>query len=104
MGTWPALRRELRETGISDAEFKGLRRSLTLLFPRLEPNTQVEVPSVTKAGHAYLLRIPTDAGARPTKIEVDLNPDLSSPAFEAYTDFRNRQPDPTEDSGGGERG
>ena len=88
MSTWPALRRELRETEISDREFKALRQALTMLFPRLEPNIQVEVPSVTAAGHPYLLRIPTDADAKPTKIEVDLNPDLSSGAFDAYTDFR----------------
>lgn len=93
MSSWPALRRELRETEITDAEFKGLRQALTQMFPRLEPNIQLEVPAVTKAGHAYLLRIPTDADAKPTKIEVDLSPDLSSPAFDAYTDFRTRQPE-----------
>lgn len=90
MSSWPALRRELRETEITDAEFKALRQSITLLIPRLKPHIQVEVPSVTKAGHAYLLRIPTDADAKPTKIEVDLSPDLSSPAFDAYTDFRSQ--------------
>lgn len=100
MSTWPALRRELRETGITDTEFKALRLSLTRAFEHLAPNIQLEVPSVTWAGHPFLLRIPTDADAKPTKIEVDLNPDLSSAAFDAYTDFRNR----VKDTEGNDRG
>lgn len=88
MSTWPALRRELRETEITNREFKALRQSLTMAFKHLKPNIQLEVPSVTRAGNAYLLRIPTDADGKPTKIEVDLNPDLSSSVFDAYTDFR----------------
>lgn len=93
MSTWTELRRELRETEITDREWTALRRVLEGGFKQgLPANADIELPSVTAAGKPYLLRIPTDASGKPTKIEVDLSPDLSSPAFDAYTDFRN---DPT---------
>jgi hypothetical protein len=86
VSTWTKLRRELSSVNLTDGEWRGLRHVISLGgkqgFP---PNAKVEIPGITAAGKAYLLTIPTDAQGKPTKIVVDLNPDLSSPAFDAYT-------------------
>lgn len=90
MSTWVKLRRELRETEMTDREWRALRTILSNGFKGgLPPHANIELPSVTEAGKAFLLIIPTDDAGKPTKIEVDLAPDLSAPAFDAYTDFRN---------------
>ena len=91
MSVWSDIKRAMRPAEMEDFEWRGLReavqRGLTSVGGH-RPGDNVEIPAVTKAGKAYLLKLKVGTAGRIQRFEVDHDPDLSSPAFEAYVDKR----------------
>lgn len=89
MSFFSDLKREMRAAELTDGEWRGLRQALKLgLLSKAPASARVEVPGVSKAGKAYLLVFETGAAGEIRRCQVDHNPDLSMPCFEAYVDKR----------------
>lgn len=85
------LLEELAPAQMETWECEALIEAVGRVLPKLENQRQVgmKMPGVTKAGKAYLVTLLVGAGVV-HGFSVDLDPDLSAPEFEAYTDFRVR--------------
>ncbi|MGE4424976.1 MAG: hypothetical protein AB7G37_00825 [Solirubrobacteraceae bacterium] len=84
------IRRALRPAALSPDETKTLFRVLGQLVrdaPHTTHSQGVEIPSLTESGHAYILTVYL-RGGRIHRFEVDHDPDLESPAWQAYATKR----------------
>lgn len=89
MSVFSDINRAMRPSGMEEWETRALREALSHMLrqPKLDPECRVEVPGVTKAGRAYLLTCLV-RNRRIARFEVDHDPDLSAPVFDAYIDKR----------------
>lgn len=88
MSKWSDIKRAMRPAEMEDKEFRGLRQAFDRTLPHTPPEgARIEIPGVTWGGKPYLLTIIVKAH-RIFSFEVDHDPDMSSPAFDAYTEKR----------------
>lgn len=88
MSVWSDVKRAMRPAEITEREFRALRTGFKRTLSQYPPEgARVEVPGISHAGKPYLLVLHVRVG-RLDGFEVDHDPDLSAPAFDAYTDFR----------------
>lgn len=89
MSKWSDIKRAMHPAEMEDKEFRALRTAFdrTLAHPDAPAEARMEIPGITWGGKPYLLTIIVKAH-RIFSFEVDHDPDLSSPAFEAYVDKR----------------
>lgn len=109
MSFFADLKREMRDAELTDGEWRGLREALKRgLFAQVPASARVEVPGVSKAGKAYLLVFETGPAGEIRRCQVDHDPDLSMPCFEAYVDKRveweREDAEKAPSGGGGDRG
>lgn len=91
MSAFSDIKRAMRPAQMEDWELRGLREAIdrTLNFSRQKKaSPTIQVPGVTKAGKCYPLLTLDVRGGRIFRFEVDHDPDLSSPAFDAYVEKR----------------
>lgn len=92
MSVWSDVKRAMRPAELTDKEFKAMRFGFERAIAAAEippEGVRIETPGVSTAGKPYLLTFILRATGEIARFEVDHEPDLSSPAFDAYTDFRN---------------
>jgi hypothetical protein len=92
MSVWSDIKRAMRPAEMTEREFGALRYSFekSIAGAEIPPEgVRIEAPGVSHAGKPYLLVLILLATGKISRFEVDHHPDLSSPAFDAYTDFRN---------------
>lgn len=85
------LDRDLKPLEMGKVEFGALVEAIERVLPHTKPGTRVQVPSVSHAGKPYMVTLAiegSDFGHYIAAMAVDLKPDTSSPAFDAYIDKR----------------
>lgn len=89
MSKWSDIKRAMRPAEMEEKEFAALREAFerALAHPKSPPEARIEIPGVTWGGKPYLLAIVVKAN-RIFSFEVDHDPDLSSPVFDAYAQKR----------------
>ncbi len=86
------LRRTMGPAQMEPWEELNLRDTIDLALEYARKDSaysHVKIPGVTKAGRPYLLNLDL-TGGKLNRIDADHEPDLSSPIFDGYTDFRIR--------------
>ena len=92
MSVWSDIKRAMRPAEMTDKEFRAMRFAFerSMATAEIPPEgVRIEAPGVSVAGKPYLLVFVLRANGEIARFEADHEPDLSSPAFDAYTDFRN---------------